>query len=180
MRELSAKLTEGENFSPPDQYTRILLGNFGQYPNCKFLLPLISWILSHSCAIHLFCLLRCIVSSAVKFNDYSRLGTIKVRDIISNRFLPLKAHRIVTQKVIPQFPFPRSHIFPQHLCQRDILFVIVLRFLSLRLAFRRATSLVRGRLFYTASFEKNPIFRSTLVLTPGTLPLLLYCHISTL
>ena len=52
-RELSAKLTEGENYLPPDQCTHIHHGNSGQYPNCKFLLLLTSWMPNHLCAFHL-------------------------------------------------------------------------------------------------------------------------------
>lgn len=32
---------------------------------------------------------------------------------------------------------------------------------------------------YTPPWEKKPMFKSTLVTIPGTLPLLVYCHIST-
>ena len=90
MRELSAKLTEGENSAP---------------------------------------------------NDQPCLGAIKVCDIVSNRFLPLKTHRIVSQKIIPQFSFPRGHIFSQHLGQRDILFVagffVLYAFIGKNLSLRR-------------------------------------------
>ena len=55
----------------------------------------------------------CIMSAAVQFNDQSGLGAIKVRDIIANGFLPLKAEGIVSEELIPQFAFPRSHIFAQ-------------------------------------------------------------------
>ena len=56
---------------------------------------------------------RLIMSAAVQFNDQSGLGAIKVRDIIANGFLPLKAEGIVSEELIPQFAFPRSHIFAQ-------------------------------------------------------------------
>ena len=49
--------------------------------------------------------------STVKFNNQSRFCTIKVCDIVSNRFLPLKTHRIVSQKIIPQFSFPKGSFF---------------------------------------------------------------------
>ena len=54
MRELSAKLTEGENSAPNDQHTHIHRRNLGQYPNCKSLLPPDSWLLTHWCVVHLF------------------------------------------------------------------------------------------------------------------------------
>ena len=73
-------------------------------------------------------------------------------NIVSNHFLPLKAHRIVSQKIIPQFSFPRSHIFSQHLGQRDILFAVGFHVLSLRQKSKIfATSLIRGRLWCGAN-----------------------------
>ena len=68
--------------------------------------------------------------------------------IVSSRFLPLKAHRIVSQKIIPDFSFPRGYIFSQHLGQRGILFVAGFHVLSLRQKSKIfATSLIRGRLW---------------------------------
>ena len=90
--------TEGENFALYDQYTHIHRGNFGQYPSYKSLLLLGSWRSNHCCAVHLFCLLRCIMSSTIKFNNQPRFGTIKICDIVSYCFLSLKANRIVAQK----------------------------------------------------------------------------------
>ncbi len=64
------------------------------------------------------------MSTAVKFENQSRFCTIKVYNIITYRLLSLETYRIAAQKIIPQFPFPRSHIFPQHLSQRDVLFIV--------------------------------------------------------
>ena len=77
-------------------------------------------------------------------------------NIVSNHFLPLKAHRIVSQKIIPQFSFPRSHIFSQHLGQRDILFAVGFHVLSLRQKSKIfATSLIRGRLWCGAKLHNT-------------------------
>ena len=76
--------------------------------------------------------------------------------IVSNRLLPLKAHRIVLQKIIPDFSFPRGHIFSQHLGQRDILFVVGFHVLSLRQKSKIfATSLIRGRLWCGAKLHNT-------------------------
>lgn len=91
-----------------------------------------------------FRLLWCVMPATVKFNNQTCLRTIEICDIISNRFLPLETHGISSQKVIPELSLPWRHVFSQCFCKRDIRFVVVFHGLSLRLALRRSTSLVRG------------------------------------
>jgi len=147
-RELSAKLTEGENSAPNDQHTHIHRRNFGQYPNCKFLLLSNSRILNRLSAVHLSSPVPAYSGLRRQVQESPCLGTIKVCNVVSNCFLPLKTHRIVSQKVIPQFSFPRSHIFSQHLSQRDVLFIVDFHVLSLRQKSKIfATSLISGRLW---------------------------------
>ncbi len=101
MRELSAKLTEGETLDSQINrfaYT-IKIAVYIQIAN------------SHYRQIHrlqVFCaqrifsgLLCCIMSATVKFDDQPCSCAIEIRNVITNCFLPLKAYRVVSQKIIP-------------------------------------------------------------------------------
>ena len=65
-----------------------------------------------------------VMFAAVQLHDEPGLGTIKIRDIISNRFLPLKAHRIMTQIFVPKLSFPRRHIPAQFPRKRNVFFIV--------------------------------------------------------
>jgi len=96
MRELSAQLTEGEIiYSHIDIFTYsvkiiidIRIAN-SQYRQIH--------ALQLSCTDFIFFrLLLMIVSASVKLNNQSCLCTIEIRYIVSDGFLPLKTHRIIS------------------------------------------------------------------------------------
>ena len=74
-------------------------------------------------------LLCLIMSAAVQFYNQSGLCAIKIRYIISNGFLPLKTEGIILEELIPQFAFPRGHIFTQLFGPGDVLLSIRLHVL---------------------------------------------------
>ena len=96
MRELSAKLTEGEIF---DNQVNVLTYSAEIMVDVQIANSQYSQIHGFQgfCAESIFfCLFRGIVPSSIKFNDKSCFRAIKVCNIIANRFLPLKAHRIIS------------------------------------------------------------------------------------
>ncbi len=101
MRELSAKLTEGE----------ILDSQINVFTNSTEISVYIQIANSHYLQIHgfqffgpqfiLFCLICCILPTPIKFKHQSCFCTIEIHNIISDCLLPLKANGIASQKVIP-------------------------------------------------------------------------------
>jgi len=91
MRELSAQLTEGEILNSQIYvfayttkvavYIQITNSDYCQFHTLQILCS----------KMILFCLLGGIVSTTVKLNNQSKLCTIEIHNIISNRFLSLKA-----------------------------------------------------------------------------------------
>ena len=96
MRELSAKLTEGEILHRQIYvfaYTAKIAVNIQITDSdyCQF------HALQILCAkIIFFCLLRGIVSTAIKLNNHPDFCTIEIHDIIPNCFLPLKPYWVTS------------------------------------------------------------------------------------
>ena len=94
MRELSAKLTEGEILNRQIYvftYTTKIAVNIQitDSDHCQF------HTLQILCStIIFFCLLSGIVSTTIKFNNQANLCTVEIHNVISNRFLPLKPYMI--------------------------------------------------------------------------------------
>ena len=94
MRELSAKLTEGEIFNSQIYIftcTAEIAVNIQitDPDHCQF------HALQIFCTkIIFFCLLWSIVPATIQFNNQSDLRTIKIYNVVSNRFLPLKTYWI--------------------------------------------------------------------------------------
>ncbi len=110
MRELSAKLTEGETF-----YSQIYIFAYAAEVTVD-----IQIANSKDGQIHIFrffcadlvfiCLLCSVVPSTVKLDNQSCLCAIEIHNVISNGFLPLKSQWIISQKLIPQLSFLWCHV----------------------------------------------------------------------
>ena len=112
MRELSAKLTEGEILN-----SQIYVFAYSAKIAVKIQITDSDYLYFHTlqilCAkMILFCLFRSIVPTTIKLNNQTYLCTIEIHDVISYSFLSLKAYGVISQKFIPQFSFPRCHILP--------------------------------------------------------------------
>ncbi len=122
-RELSAKLTEGLLHCSIDICTNALeilidfvICNTNYTNTIRF---------EKSCSLRIFFrVLFFKMLRSIQFNDNLSLCTVKIRNIITNHFLPYKPNRIRFQKVIPQMPFFLCHVPAQLFCQWNKLFIV--------------------------------------------------------
>ena len=93
MRELSAKLTEGREYCTTlstYSHTPLKLRSISKLQ----ILITLSFMVSNPFGAQqvFFCLVGCVMSAAVKFNDQSGFCTIEVYNEVADGFLPLKTH----------------------------------------------------------------------------------------
>ena len=158
MRELSAKLTEGETFAPSDQYTRIRCGSFGLYPNYTLLLRLNAWTPNHLSVVHLFLLApACSVRRRQVREPASLLHNKSLqyncRSLFAFGNAPDSCARSHTIVFVPKGSYSFAAPLPEgySLCYSFSFSLPPSRQ-------RRDTSLVRGRFWYRATCWQTEIY----------------------